>query len=281
MPRTIAKKIVLLGDAKVGKTSLAARFVKNAFSETYAETIGVNISKKNIRFNNDGMETDLLLYVWDVMGGTTHGEVRRMALENVDGGLIVGDLTNPSSMKNVFEFWIPGFIESSGEKELSIVLNKLDLVNWDPARTVSEYERVVNLIRRDWGDMSRDWQVVLTSAKSGENVERAFHDLSGRILRSALGNKVGEKIPAAGAQRISSPMKERFLVVSSDVESLIGKRSGPVMEESLKASSLDLQNPVTEEFLEFLDILAGNLRSMGIEPDRVEKYVKKWSDIAN
>ena len=42
------KKICLLGDAAVGKTSLVRRFVYNLFDDKYLSTIGVKVSRKTV-----------------------------------------------------------------------------------------------------------------------------------------------------------------------------------------------------------------------------------------
>ena len=64
----IAKKICLIGDFNVGKTSLIRRFVENKFSDRYLTTIGVKISRKSITIEATEQQVNLL--IWDIEGQT-------------------------------------------------------------------------------------------------------------------------------------------------------------------------------------------------------------------
>ena len=61
----IVKKVVLLGDPAVGKSSLIRRFVKGSFESSYQATIGTNILAKEVKVSN---ELTILLQVWDIAG---------------------------------------------------------------------------------------------------------------------------------------------------------------------------------------------------------------------
>nr|MDJ0593137.1 GTP-binding protein [Pleurocapsa sp. MO_226.B13] len=49
----ITKKICLLGDFNVGKTSLIRRFVEDKFSDQYLSTVGVKVSRKSLNIRTD------------------------------------------------------------------------------------------------------------------------------------------------------------------------------------------------------------------------------------
>ncbi len=57
MTAKISKKVCLLGDFSVGKTSLIRRFVERKFSENYLSTVGVTISKKTVEFLHNSQDT--------------------------------------------------------------------------------------------------------------------------------------------------------------------------------------------------------------------------------
>src|SRR5437773_8000902 len=67
-PDFIKRKILLLGDASVGKTSLIRRFVVDKFSDDYITTIGTKVTKKDLRLESPGKVTDLTFMIWDVLG---------------------------------------------------------------------------------------------------------------------------------------------------------------------------------------------------------------------
>ena len=60
----IAKKVLLVGNFGVGKTSLIRQFVLNEFSEDYISTIGVRVSTKIVNLNGEQIK----LLIWDVAG---------------------------------------------------------------------------------------------------------------------------------------------------------------------------------------------------------------------
>ncbi len=63
--KILQKKICLLGDFAVGKTSLVARFVNNQFSEKYLTTVGVKMDTKLIAVNDN---LSVKLIIWDIAG---------------------------------------------------------------------------------------------------------------------------------------------------------------------------------------------------------------------
>ena len=70
--REIIKKICLLGDAAVGKTSLIKRYVYSMFDDKYITTIGTKVTKKSITYTKQaaGQATEirLTLLIWDILG---------------------------------------------------------------------------------------------------------------------------------------------------------------------------------------------------------------------
>ena len=78
------KKIVLLGDFNVGKTSLIRRYVDNAFDDEYLTTIGVKISKKSL--------DDERLLIWDIEGATIGKPIPKHYIKGAHGAIIVADI---------------------------------------------------------------------------------------------------------------------------------------------------------------------------------------------
>ena len=66
--KELKRKIILLGDGAVGKTSLIDQYVYNTFSENYLRTVGVRVSQKMLKFNTPRGLVDLNLFVWDLYG---------------------------------------------------------------------------------------------------------------------------------------------------------------------------------------------------------------------
>ena len=66
MVKRISKKVCLLGDGAVGKTSLIRRYVLDSFDDKYITTIGTKVSKKVINYpkSDDGEGIELSLMIW-------------------------------------------------------------------------------------------------------------------------------------------------------------------------------------------------------------------------
>jgi len=64
-----SKKVCLLGEFAVGKTSLVRRFVYNRFDEKYLSTIGVKVSRKTVSVPRGQEMDELNMLLWDLAGG--------------------------------------------------------------------------------------------------------------------------------------------------------------------------------------------------------------------
>ncbi|MHA1804531.1 MAG: Rab family GTPase [Promethearchaeota archaeon] len=162
-------KCCLLGEANVGKTSLAHRFIENTFSNSYKATLGVNLMKKDLKIDNNEVSTQ----VWDLGGQESFRSLRKLYLEGANGALVVFDVTNRKSFEKL-EDWINDFREILGDKwPLVLIGNKADLkVNMKVSKEEAQaYADKLNL------------QLIITSAKTGENVENAFKNLIKSILK--------------------------------------------------------------------------------------------------
>ena len=163
----ISKKIVLIGDFSTGKTSLIRRFVDNQFSDTYLSTIGVKISRKEIVLLSETIQG----LIWDVEGGTETKPVNRVYLTGADGCIIVADVTREETIDHI-ETYIDIIQETSPKAEFIVVLNKSDCLKEE------EKEKIKAAVLQHYKD------VLLTSAKTGEEVERMFEMIAGRMMET-------------------------------------------------------------------------------------------------
>jgi Ras-related protein Rab-11A len=166
----IVLKLVLLGDAAVGKTSLIDMYAHHRFKEDYKPTLGVNIVVKEI----DEVGAKIRLVIWDIAGQNKYNLSRYMFFQGVVGALFVYDATREESFQNIESKWVKDLNEY-GDQDLIFVLigNKIDL---EDSRLVST-ERGKELADRiDASDF------IETSAKYGDNVEEAFKKLVNNVL---------------------------------------------------------------------------------------------------
>ena len=161
----VKRKVVLLGDAAVGKTSLVRKFVYDVFDDKYIMTIGTKVSKKVISLKWEDMEVDLNLIIWDVLGQQGFTRVQEKAFEGSDGALLVCDLTRKETLYNISRYWLPTLERVAGVPAV-LLANKSDLPNWEfKEDELKKFSETLGL------------PYMLTSAKTGENVEASFHKL--------------------------------------------------------------------------------------------------------
>lgn len=170
---SVKKKICLLGSFAVGKTSLVERFVHNRFDEKYLTTIGVKISQKvlpPIKDNQSGKMIQHTFLIWDIAGLDKFDSVAKNYFRGAAGALAVADLTRPETIGHISH--VCDKLKSVNPDACVVVLgNKLDIFKEDQ-KTLSELKTTA-------ANFSSD--MILTSAKTGEQVEEAFVNLSQKI----------------------------------------------------------------------------------------------------
>ena len=166
-------KLILTGNYGVGKSSLIKRFVENMFTESYIATIGVEISKKAVVMNED---TTIDFVLWDIGGQiSTMAPYRHRFYEGASAAFIVIDRTRPNNLESV-KTWYKEIRESvSHVIPVVIVGNKSDLQN---ELVITEEE--IKVVARELG-----FHYILTSARTGENVNEAFLYIAYRFIEKA------------------------------------------------------------------------------------------------
>ncbi|MGY5852068.1 MAG: Rab family GTPase [Candidatus Thorarchaeota archaeon] len=171
-------RVVLLGDACVGKTSLLRRFTENAFEEEYKQTIGTTFATKDLEIADDSGETrKVRLVIWDMGGQATYRELRRQFMKGASGAIIVYDVTRPDTYM-AMNNWFESFREACPNADVIICANKVDLEG--------------RMVPVEPGLMLRDWfqsEYYETSAKTGSRVTDVFDRLGKLVLQKSLSER--------------------------------------------------------------------------------------------
>ncbi|MEM3851518.1 MAG: Rab family GTPase [Methanomassiliicoccales archaeon] len=169
----IKTKICLVGDTNVGKTSLIRRYVLDTFDDKYTSTIGTKVTKKNVTLKReDGKESIMSILIWDIMGQKGFRELLRESyFYGAEGAVCVCDVTSKDTLEEL-KYWIRSMESVTGHIPLIFVGNKCDLTD---KQLVSRQD--LERFATAYGARS-----FLTSAKTGENVEKAFSFLASEIV---------------------------------------------------------------------------------------------------
>jgi small GTP-binding protein len=165
--KVIQKKVCLLGDFGVGKTSLVARTVKNEFPDKYLTTVGVKMDTKSVSVSDD---LDVKVILWDIAGDSFLNSKAMSYIRGSAGFIFVADGTRMNTLNSVLQ------INSEADRLLGdlpfvLLVNKHDLTEqWDVSELALE-----NL-------KNRGGQIFYTSAKTGENVELALTTLAHNLV---------------------------------------------------------------------------------------------------
>jgi small GTP-binding protein len=168
--RELSKKICLLGDAAVGKTSLVRRFVYDLFDDKYVSTIGVKVSRKTVTVSQANEITSVTMMLWDLAGSEEFDQVRTSYMRGAAGAVLVCDLTRLETLDSLKEY-IVRLLNNNPDTKLVFAGNKSDLVE----------QRVIKLEQLAQAANSFNAAYHLTSAKTGSQVETLFRHM-GQLL---------------------------------------------------------------------------------------------------
>ena len=161
-------KVIIIGEAGVGKTSLVKKFVSGHFTRDYRTSIGANLFVKELNLNSNN---NVSIQIWDIAGQERWKKMRHLYYRGAHGALIVGDLTRGKTFEQLKEFWNQDLKKYCGEIPKILVVNKVDM---DPIISNKDIEKLAHIINVK--------ATIFTSAKNGQNVEKAFHQIAEEII---------------------------------------------------------------------------------------------------
>ena len=171
-------KVVILGEGRVGKTSLVSRFVKGEFSPTEESTVQANMYNKK-KVDIEGVKVDLS--IWDTAGQERFHALGPIYYRNAAGAVLVYDITDADTFERV-KNWIKELRQQVGDSiQIVICGNKGDM----------EKDRAVPVEKADSYAAGQNAKHFTTSAKMNMNVQEAFEAIAASILRSVAGGGGG------------------------------------------------------------------------------------------
>jgi Ras-related protein Rab-11A len=162
-------KVVLVGDASVGKTNLMSKYLKNEFKEDSKATVGVEFGAKQFTIDGHSIKAQ----IWDTAGQERYKAITSAYYRGAKGAFIVYDITRRDSFESV-DKWVNDLTATS-DKNITILVigNKCDLEDQRQVTKEEGQEKATKL----------EVAFFETSAFSGENVEKAFEMMINEIYK--------------------------------------------------------------------------------------------------
>jgi small GTP-binding protein len=261
----VKRKIVLLGDSAVGKTSLVRRYVFDLYEDSYVTTIGSKVTRKELRIQRPDKTVTLTMMIWDILGREGYTSLHARTFAGVHGAILVSDLTRRETLRSLEEYWIPLLFKVVDKVPLVFVCNKTDKVDkfaFQPDQMVDIASRH-NLGMEDVLPSGLAIQYA-TSAKTGENVERAFESLGHLVLTGRTPKEpvkeLYENMMALGTKRradYSTLIGALDEIIVDFCENLNDERSAmSIVTGELVRAGVDVRKPSREGLLRAVEYLA-------------------------
>ena len=162
-------KLLLVGNASVGKTSLIFRFINNKFMNSYSSTIGVDFQTKI--YEHKGYK--IKLQIWDTAGQERFHSITSNYFHGADGILFIYDITNINSFEGVKD-WIKESEDYDNNIQKILLGNKCDLSDTREVQK-EDAEIFCNEKKIDFFE---------TSAKENINLDEAFKKMVELIFKT-------------------------------------------------------------------------------------------------
>lgn len=260
--QVMKRKICLIGDSRVGKTSLVERFIRNEFYDRYTATISAKVFKKEVQVrvqdNGNSKVINMSLSIWDLIGhrDREYWLLLKRYIMNTDGALFVCDLTSKESLGDL-RAWISSVFNTIGVIPFIVMANKCDL-----KEEIKFTEQDLIAFKKQYNS-----DFFYTSAKTGENVELSFQRLCEIIAQQTFNR-----------ENIMSPrdvLKEiivYYCLLHGGVEQAM-----PIINHQFKLAGADINSPTKEDLIQVIERLTQitmNFKGKDVAKEERAKYLK-------
>lgn len=177
-PKTIQRKIVILGDGACGKTSLLNVFTRGYFPQVYEPTVFENYVHDIFI---DGQSIQLSL--WDTAGQEEFDRLRSLSYSDTHCIMLCFSIDSPDSLENVQSKWVGEIADHCDGVKLVLVALKCDLRNTEDdteEESHHPYQQQKRLISYDEGlavaKKVGALRYLECSAKKNRGVNEAFSE---------------------------------------------------------------------------------------------------------
>lgn len=161
-------KIVLTGNAGVGKTSLLNRIIYDRYNSDMGQTIGASFMAKSINIG----EKKYTFHFWDTAGQERYKSIVPMYYRGSSGCLCVFDVTDKNSFTSLSD-WINNYQIHNPSGNILIIANKCDLAESSWCQTKDEF---TNFAKKN------NMDVIFTSSVTGQNTSDMLTLIANKML---------------------------------------------------------------------------------------------------
>lgn len=253
--RKMQLKIVLVGERRVGKTSLIERYLQNHFSEAYTGTLGGRVFPTDLEVALDGEDIALAhIAFFDLMG---EHSVRQVFAEpffyGTQGVLAVCDVERPNTLHAIKD-WMAVVRANAGNVPLGIAFNKVD-----KAESMAIAPEETAWLRAEFPQIP----TFMTSARTGQGVEDAFTTIVSKTVDAILASGKKSRSNRLLRQRILMRIAEWDRMSKNELIAEFRQLSpGDLMEEIdnlVRLDAIALDEGGAKEFVKAAD-LPGTVR---------------------
>ncbi|CAF3270910.1 unnamed protein product [Rotaria socialis] len=169
-------KVVLIGNASVGKTCLVRRFCQDVFPTGQAATIGVDFLIKTVEVNGEKIK----LQIWDTAGQERFRSITQSYYRSANALIIVFDINNLATFSSLPDWVREVKAYANNDVLCTLVGNKCDINQREVPTHVAEQFAEKN-----------DMWYLETSAKNSENVGKLFQTIAEELTMKARESTIG------------------------------------------------------------------------------------------
>ena len=169
-------KVMMLGDASVGKTSLTIRYISGFFLEDLKLTIGVDFYSKTTNFRGKKVK----LQIWDFGGEERFRFLLSQYCKGANAAFFLYDITNTITLEHLPD-WTQIVRQHAGDIPIMLIGSKLDLQEF---RSVPREEGIQAAKKYNLSTF------VELSSKTGQNVETAFDVMTQTLFARYTNEKI-------------------------------------------------------------------------------------------
>ncbi len=171
------RKILLLGEGGVGKTSIINRYIHMTFSDQYFMTIGAQFAVSIIHVKK--FDKRVKLSIWDLAGEQRFNFVQASYFKGLKGTFVVFDVTNRRSFKMIPNWLNAIKTNTGGDPVIFLIGNKIDL-----------NDRVVSREEAEEFAKQHNLEYYETSAKEGIGINEIFETMALRLVEKWMSENV-------------------------------------------------------------------------------------------